>query len=68
MCLVNLQDGEARCLPVEGTLTDFQIFPGNLLAMIEQDDPAKGEVVCSIGVFCLNWQFPQLHSAYGLAK
>lgn len=54
MCLVNLQDGEARCLPVEGTLTDFQIFPGNLLAMIEQDDPAKGEVVCSIGVFCLN--------------
>lgn len=54
MCLINLQDGEARFLPFEGTLTDFQIFPRNLLAMIEQDDPAKSEVVCSIGVFCLN--------------
>lgn len=54
MCLINLQDGETICSPFEGTLTDFHRFPRDLLAMIEQEDPPKGEGVCTIGGFCLN--------------
>lgn len=49
MCQINLQDSETRCLPFEGTLTDFQRRQRNLLAMTEQDDPAMGKVICSIG-------------------
>lgn len=47
-----------RCLPFEGTFTEPQRFLRNLLALIEQDDPAKGEVVCSKGIFLFGLAVP----------